>query len=96
LARLYRLPRELCIWLRTLRMRHVYMLVSHPHHYVTAAGLTALLVMAGHYETGAILAAWCYALVENISTAVDRERESHRADVLAEAEREVIDEQASE
>jgi hypothetical protein len=46
-------------------------LVSHPHHYVTAAGITVLLVLAGHYEIGGIVAAWCYALVENVSTAAD-------------------------
>lgn len=86
MARLLRVPYTLALWIHVVRRRHVRTLFSHPHHYTTAAGLTMLLLLSGHYETGAIVAAWCYALIENISTAADDSRE-----VIERIETEVID-----
>ena len=88
MARLIRAPYALAVWARALRRRHIRVLFSHPHHYVTAAGITVLLMVAGHYEVGAVVAAWCYALVENVSTAADDiadelNAEHERATVLA-------------
>jgi hypothetical protein len=58
-------------WVVTLRRKHWRVLVTHPHHYATAAGLTGFLFLVGHYESGAVMGAWGYALIENLASATE-------------------------
>lgn len=58
-------------WLIALRRRHWHVIVAHPHHYVTAFGVTAFLMAIGHFEAGAVWGAWGYALIENLATAAE-------------------------
>jgi hypothetical protein len=65
-------PVSLAEWWTALKRRHWHVLVSHPHHYVTASGLTLFLFLIGHFEAGAIWTAWGYAMMENLSTAAEQ------------------------
>lgn len=56
-------------WVCGLRRRHVKALARHPHHYATAAGLTALLYILGHHDSAAVSGVWGYAFLENVASA---------------------------
>lgn len=55
-------------WCREARTRRLRMLVKYPHHYTTAAGLSALLYAFGHLEAAALCCLWGYALIDNITS----------------------------
>jgi hypothetical protein len=58
-------------WLRALAHKRLRVVVQHPHHYATAAGLSGIMAMAGHFDTALLISAFAYAIVENVVSAAD-------------------------
>lgn len=56
-------------WAAVWRRYHHYLgvIIAHPHHYETAALMTAILLVMGHPITAEL---WLYAIVENITSAL--------------------------
>lgn len=58
-------------WIRAVLHKRLRVIAAHPHHYVTAAGLSGILYATGHAERAAIVGAFAYAFIENIACAGD-------------------------
>jgi hypothetical protein len=67
------LPVAMRVWAKIVLSRRFRLLLSHPHHYVTAAGLTCFFFLTGHFETAALIGAWGYAVFENLVGQVAEE-----------------------
>lgn len=51
--------------------RHLLAAVKRPHHYVTAAVISAVLMLVGHATATEHGLAWLYALAETVVTGVE-------------------------
>jgi hypothetical protein len=60
--------KTLIAWLCDTKRRHLRALVRHPHHYVVAAGLTAVAFLFFKIETAFLTMTWGYAVLENLTS----------------------------
>lgn len=51
--------------------RHIKAVVTQPHHYYTAAGISLTLWAIGHSSTEAHALAWLYAFMETLISGGD-------------------------
>lgn len=66
-------PLPLRVKLRAFARPRAHVILAHPHHYATAAGLSGVLWLSGHAEAAALICAWAYAVLENICSALTKE-----------------------